>query len=175
MHHLSDPIFINRSDATLNGSRSNEVRNNMIIKSLRVQNFRCICDETLPCEQLTVLVGRNGSGKSAFLHALNAFYNANSRYTEEDFYGRDTSQDIIITVTFNDLTDDERTLFQKYVEAKKREVNIMHPGIVILILWGIIGGLILWGVYQSNVIYKLNSELRNLKKLRKQEYDNNNP
>ncbi len=123
MHPLSDPIFINISEATLNGSKSNEVRNYMIVKSLKIQNFRCICDETLPCEQLTVLVGRNGSGKSAFLHALNAFYNANSRYTEEDFYARDTSQDIIITVTFNDLTDEERTLFQKYVEGEHLTVE----------------------------------------------------
>ncbi len=55
----------------------------MIIESLRIKNFRCIHDETLPCERLTVLVGRNGSGKSAFLHALNTFYNANARYSEE--------------------------------------------------------------------------------------------
>ena len=72
----------------------------MIIKSLRVQNYRCIRDETLPCEQLTVLVGRNGSGKSAFLHALDTFYNANARYTVEDFYAQDTSLDIIRTANF---------------------------------------------------------------------------
>jgi len=78
---------------------------------------------TLPCEELTVLVGRNGSGKSAFLHALNVFYNANARYTEEDFYARNTLQDIIITVTFNDLTDDEKALFQKYVEGEDLTVE----------------------------------------------------
>jgi len=89
----------------------------MIIKTLHVQNFRCIYDETLSCEQLTVLVGRNGSGKSAFLHALNMFYDANARYTQEDFYAQDTLQDIVITVTFSGLAEEERKLLQKYVEG----------------------------------------------------------
>lgn len=118
-----DLTFIDISESTTNGSKSDEVSEHMIIKSLRVRNFRCICDETLPCEQLTVLVGRNGSGKSAFLHALDAFYNANARYTEEDFYAQDTLQDIIITVTFSDLTEEEKILFQKYVEGQDLTVE----------------------------------------------------
>ncbi len=89
----------------------------MIIKSFRVQNFRCIKDGVLPCEQLTVILGPNGSGKSSFLRALDIFYLPNARFTDEDFYNRDTSQDIVITVTFTDLTGDERKLFQKYIEG----------------------------------------------------------
>lgn len=102
----------------------------MIIESLRVQNYRCILDVTLPCEELTVLVGRNGSGKSTFLHALDTFYNTNARYTAEDFYAQDTSQDIIITVTFTNLTSAEKTLFQKYVEGEDFTVEkVVHwPG-----------------------------------------------
>jgi len=85
---------------------------------------------TLPCEELTVLVGRNGSGKSTFLHALDTFYNTNARYTAEDFYAQDTSQDIIITVTFTNLTSAEKTLFQKYVEGEDFTVEkVVHwPG-----------------------------------------------
>lgn len=95
----------------------------MIINSIRVQNFRCIRDETLPCEQLTALIGPNGSGKSSFLRALDRFYTPSARYTEDDFYDRDTSQDIIITITFTDLTKDEKKLFQKYVEGGKLTVE----------------------------------------------------
>ena len=95
----------------------------MIIKLIRVQNFRCIRDETLPCEQLTALIGPNGSGKSSFLRALDMFYTPSARYTEDDFYDRDTSQDIIITITFTDLTKDEKKLFQKYVEGGKLTVE----------------------------------------------------
>ncbi len=88
----------------------------MIISSIRVQNFRSIYDETLPCEDLTVLVGRNGSGKSAFLRAMQIFYDANARYTADDFYAQDMSQDIIITVTFANLAAEEKSLFEKYAE-----------------------------------------------------------
>lgn len=95
----------------------------MIINSIRVQNFRCICNETLPCEQLTALIGPNGSGKSSFLRALDIFYTPSAKYTEDDFYDRDISQDIIITITFTDLTEDEKKLFQKYVEGGKLTVE----------------------------------------------------
>jgi len=95
----------------------------MIIKSVRVCNFRCIRDETLPCDKLTAIVGPNGSGKSAFLRALELFYTAVARYSDEDFYAKDTSQPIVITVTFIDLTPEERTLFNKYVEAGELTVE----------------------------------------------------
>lgn len=89
----------------------------MIIKSVRVRNFRCVRDQTLNCEPLTVLVGPNGSGKSCFLRGLDLFYAADARYGVQDFYADDTSQPIIITVTFSDLTDEERRLFGKYVHG----------------------------------------------------------
>lgn len=95
----------------------------MIIKSIHVRNFRCIRDETLPCEQLTALVGPNGSGKSSFLRALDMFYTVSARYTEEDFYACDTSQDILITLTFTDLTEEEKRLSQKYVEGGELTVE----------------------------------------------------
>lgn len=88
----------------------------MIVKSIRLQNFRCVKDETLPCENLTVLVGSNGSGKSTFLRALEIFYNPNAAYSEDDFYAEDTSQKILITIAFSNLTAEEEKLFKIYVE-----------------------------------------------------------
>ena len=87
----------------------------MIIKSFYVQNFRCIRSESLSCERLTVLVGANGAGKSSFLRALDLFYTANAKYTEQDFYAGNTDQPIIIRVTFTSLTDEEKDLFSKYI------------------------------------------------------------
>ena len=95
----------------------------MIIKSIRIRSFRCIRDATLPCEQLTALVGPNGSGKSSFLRALALFYDVSARYTEEDFYAGDTGQDILITITFSDLTEEENKLFRKYVEGGELTVE----------------------------------------------------
>ena len=87
----------------------------MIIKSLRVQNFRCILDETLKCEPLTVLIGPNGCGKSTFLRALQLFYDTDAEYSAEDFYSSDRDHPIQVAVTFGDLTDDEKRLFAPYV------------------------------------------------------------
>ncbi len=95
----------------------------MRIKSIRVQNFRSVRDETLPCEPLTALVGPNGSGKSSFLRALDMFYTLNANYTENDFFNRDTSQDIIITVTFTDLMTEEKKRFQRYLEGENLTVS----------------------------------------------------
>lgn len=95
----------------------------MIISSVRVQNFRSIYDETLHCQNLTVLVGPNGTGKSSFLQALDMFYTSNARFSDEDYYNKDTSNDIIITITFDDLLDDEIKLFQKYVESGTLKVE----------------------------------------------------
>jgi len=86
----------------------------MIIESVRVRNFRCIEDETLNCEPLTVLVGANGCGKSSFLRALAFFYEVDSKFSEDDCYERE--KPILITVTYKDLTAEERSLFESFVE-----------------------------------------------------------
>jgi putative ATP-dependent endonuclease of OLD family len=95
----------------------------MIIESVRIKNFRSIYDETLHCDELTALIGPNGSGKSSFLRALEMFYTSNARYFEDDFYNRDTSENIIITMTFTGLMEDEKRLFKKYVEGDKLTVE----------------------------------------------------
>jgi putative ATP-dependent endonuclease of OLD family len=91
----------------------------MIIRNIHVRNFRSIQDETLDCGTLTALVGPNGSGKSSFLRAIDIFYTTSAKYTEEDFYGRNTTQPIVITVGFTALSDNEKVLFRKYVENEE--------------------------------------------------------
>ena len=88
----------------------------MIIKSVAVENFRCILYEVLTCETLTALVGANGSGKSAFLKAIDLFYTTTPKLSAEDFYNGDVTKRIQITVTFCDLDDLERKLFKKYLQ-----------------------------------------------------------
>ncbi|MDE0581275.1 MAG: ATP-dependent endonuclease [bacterium] len=88
----------------------------MRVRSLHVKNYRSICDEELTLNSLTALVGRNGSGKSSFLNALDLFYNPNTQLTEADFYSENTDDPIEITVTFDSLSDDEIRNFAKYIE-----------------------------------------------------------
>jgi len=57
----------------------------------------------------------NGSGKSAILRALAAFYGEGGLIQAEDWYGSDTSQEIEVALTFGNLTDDEAESFAHYV------------------------------------------------------------
>ncbi len=88
----------------------------MLIQKLYVKNFRSILDESLPCDSLTALVGRNGSGKSSFLSALELFYNPSARITVEDFYSEDTTLDIEIAVTFTGLNQEAKEFFSAYID-----------------------------------------------------------
>lgn len=89
----------------------------MIVKALHVQNFRSIFDERIDCDNLTVLVGRNGTGKSSFLRALEMFYDPKATVSKEDFYAEDTSKEIEIAVTFTDLGTEEKSLFAPYLDG----------------------------------------------------------
>lgn len=51
------------------------------------------------------------------------FYEPNARYTENDFYNNDTSQNILITVTFARLNNEEQQLFRKYLEGDEMTVE----------------------------------------------------
>ena len=88
----------------------------MLIENVQVKNFRSILNESLPCDSLTALVGRNGSGKSSFLSALELFYNQTARVTSEDFYDEDVTQHIEIIVTYSNLNAEAKGLFSPYID-----------------------------------------------------------
>lgn len=88
----------------------------MLIKEVHVKNYRSILEESLPCDSLTALVGRNGSGKSSFLSALDLFYDPSAGVTPEDFYAEDVTKDIEIVVTYSGLNAEAKELFSPYIE-----------------------------------------------------------
>ena len=94
----------------------------MIIKSMRVMNFRSINDAILSFNKLTILVGANGSGKSSFLDALHYFLDGQKHMTEEDFYNKNTDREILITLTFTNLSSEEKKEFSKY--CRKDELSV---------------------------------------------------
>ena len=94
----------------------------MLIRNIHVKNFRSILNERLPCDSLTALVGRNGSGKSSFLSALGLFYNPNARVTPEDFYAEDVTEDIEIAVTYWDFNEEVKDFFSAYIDNESLTV-----------------------------------------------------
>jgi len=91
----------------------------MLIKSIEVKKFRSIWEELLECENLTVLVGRNGTGKSSFLYAIEVFYDIAAPIFQEDFFDRNLDYPIEIRVTFSDFSDDEKDEFNTYIRDDK--------------------------------------------------------
>lgn len=89
----------------------------MVIRSVRVRNFRAIKDAELRCDALTALVGANGVGKSSFLHALRLFYSQAPKLDADDFYNQDTAAEISIAVCFTDLSAAARDLMAAYVQG----------------------------------------------------------
>ncbi len=87
----------------------------MLIQSIDVKNFRCIREETLDCDRLTVIIGRNGAGKSTFLQSLDKFFDTGASFSEEDFFNRQTEEMIEIRITFDTLQPKEIDEFSPYV------------------------------------------------------------
>ncbi len=95
----------------------------MIIERIEIENFRSLETVKIDCEGLVAFVGRNGSGKSSILYALDAFYDVSASITNEDFYNRDTDREIVIRVTYGCLSDDEQTEFRSYIRDNKLMVT----------------------------------------------------
>ena len=63
---------------------------------------------------LTALVGANGAGKSAFLKAVELFQDERATVEEEDYHNKCTHDDIVITLSFGDLSAAEQNAFAGY-------------------------------------------------------------
>ena len=91
----------------------------MNIKNVFVKNFRSIREASLDCDRLTVILGRNGAGKSSFLYAIDTFYDIAAQITEEDFFDRDINSVIEIRVIYGDLRNEEKEEFKPYIHNDK--------------------------------------------------------
>jgi putative ATP-dependent endonuclease of OLD family len=59
----------------------------IVIREVRIRNFRCLKSVNITLDNLTVLIGGNNSGKTSFLNALHAAIGAGIRtLTEEDIF-----------------------------------------------------------------------------------------
>ena len=93
----------------------------MHIQTVHIRNFRCLEDVKIRFDDVTSFIGPNGAGKSTVLRSLDWFFNGEkgSGLTSEDvFAGADLNVSISVTVTFDRLTDSDRSaLGDKYAPA----------------------------------------------------------
>ena len=103
----------------------------MKIDSIRIENFRAFKDETISLNDYTCFVGRNGSGKSTILNALNLFFREMKdsktdlvHLSKDDFHHKDVDSPIRVTLTFTDLSDAAEADLKDYV----RQGKLNRPG-----------------------------------------------
>lgn len=83
----------------------------MILKRVRVENFRAIRDETVEFGRHTAILGGNGAGKSTILRAIDRFYAPQTTVEADDFFGRRLDAAIEISLTFTGFNPDETERF----------------------------------------------------------------
>lgn len=93
------------------------------IPAIRVQRLGCVADATINLSKLTVFVGPNGCGKSTFLRAIVMFFDPAVRVSENDFYGRDTTLPIEITIDFSIDSYDTASEISAYIADGKLRVT----------------------------------------------------
>lgn len=91
----------------------------MRIKRLKIHNFRSIHDLEMECMSLVTLLGPNNHGKSNLLAALDFFFSTSSKPVEQDFFisRSEGDNDLWVEITFDELTEQERNTFKKYVQS----------------------------------------------------------
>ena len=87
----------------------------MKLRKIEIEKFRSIESTEIELDDMMVLIGENNSGKSNILKALELFYEESIRsINEEYFYFKKQETPISIILTFNELTDSEKS--QKYLK-----------------------------------------------------------
>lgn len=88
----------------------------MKIQRIEIKNYRSLNDLTVYPEDILALVGRNNSGKSNLIKALELFFEGSVRLTNDEcFYNQKTEDPIEISITFGQLSDWERTQFEPWM------------------------------------------------------------
>jgi energy-coupling factor transporter ATP-binding protein EcfA2 len=102
----------------------------MKIKTIHIENFRSFQDETIALNPYSCFVGPNGCGKSAVLGALNVFFQERassaidiSKLADEDYFSKNTTDPVRITLTFDDLSETARQELAAYVRQDELVVT----------------------------------------------------
>ena len=109
----------------------------MRLRALRIRGFRSLRDVDVPIDNLTSLIGRNGSGKSSVLEALTLLFDPAALVENEDFWRAGPqderaarSEEIAISGTFCELEEAAADAFEPFIHEGLLEVerHFSEPG-----------------------------------------------
>jgi len=95
----------------------------MIIENIHIENFRSLKNIDINCDELMAIIGRNGTGKSTVLYALDVFYNLAAQITEYDYFAKEVESEIKIRITYGNLRDDEKEEFKSHIKDDRLTVT----------------------------------------------------
>ncbi len=73
-----------------------------MLKHVKIENFRCLRNVEVDLQPLTVLIGPNDSGKSAFLSAFRTLFDEKTQLGLPDFWKLDSANRIVVTAMEGD-------------------------------------------------------------------------
>jgi predicted ATP-dependent endonuclease of OLD family len=92
----------------------------MKIRKIEIKNYRSLRDVTIYPKDILALVGRNNSGKSNVLKALELFFEGTTTLVDEECYHiHETTKPIEIFITFEQLSDWEKEQFKPWISGDK--------------------------------------------------------
>jgi len=100
----------------------------MRLSSVHVKNYRALRDVRVPLSRFVCITGENNAGKSSMLQGLSLFLSGNSIRTTDFF---DPSQEVTLTVTFEDVSDADLSLLA--LEHRDRIAEIVRDGAFTLV------------------------------------------
>ena len=90
----------------------------MKMKKIEVRNYRSLHNITIYPKDILALVGRNNSGKSNVIKALELFFEGSIRLVDNEcFCGHRTEDPIEIFITFEQLSDWEKAQFEPWMDG----------------------------------------------------------
>ena len=96
----------------------------MKMRKIEIKNYRSLHNLTVYAEDILALVGRNNSGKSNLIKALELFFEGSTRMVNDEcFYNHKPEEPIEIFVTFEQLSDWEREEFKAWMDEDKLVVG----------------------------------------------------
>lgn len=92
----------------------------MKIRKIEIKKYRSLYNVTIHAGDVLALIGRNNSGKSNVIKALELFFESSSRLiNDECFHNRNTSDLIEIFITFEELNNWEKEQFRPWLYGDK--------------------------------------------------------
>jgi len=96
----------------------------MKIKIIEIKNYRSLHNVLIHPKDILALVGRNNSGKSNAIKALELFFEGTVRLVNNEcFHNHETDNPIEILITFDQLSDWEKEKFKPWLDGDKLVVG----------------------------------------------------